>query len=51
MSIIKDELLEVKEKHGDKRRSRIEFSGGELSIEDMIPDEKSCYYDFSCWLY
>jgi len=40
MSIIKDELLEVKEKHGGERRSRIEFSGGELSIEDMIPDEK-----------
>ena len=40
MSIIKEELIEVKEKHGDERRSRIEFSGGELSIEDMIPDEK-----------
>ena len=40
MSIIKDELIEIKEKHGDKRRSVIEFSGGELSIEDMIPDEK-----------
>ena len=40
MSIIKDELIEIKEKHGDERRSFIEFSGGELSIEDMIPDEK-----------
>ena len=40
MTIIKDELLEMKEKHGDERRSVIEFSGGELSIEDMIPDEK-----------
>ena len=40
MSIIKEELLEMKEKHGDERRSVIEFSGGELSIEDMIPDEK-----------
>jgi len=40
MSIIKEELTEVKEKHGDERRSRIEFAGGELSIEDMIPDEK-----------
>ena len=40
MAIIKDELLEMKEKHGDERRSVIEFSGGELSIEDMIPDEK-----------
>jgi len=40
MSIIRDELHEMKEKHGDERRSVIEFSGGELSIEDMIPDEK-----------
>ena len=40
MNIIKEELLEIKEKHGDERRSVIEFSGGELSIEDMIPDEK-----------
>ncbi len=40
MSIIKDELLEIKNSHGDERKSIIEFSGGELSIEDMIPDEK-----------
>ena len=40
MSIITDELLDIKDKHGDERRSVIEFSGGELSIEDMIPDEK-----------
>ena len=40
MSIISDELLEIKEKYGDERRSKIEYSGGDLSIEDMIPDEK-----------
>ena len=40
MSIIKDELSEIKNSHGDERKSIIEFSGGELSIEDMIPDEK-----------
>lgn len=40
MQIIKDELLEVKEKYGDERRSKIEYSGSELSIEDMIPDEQ-----------
>ncbi len=40
MSIIKEELSEVKNSHGDQRKSVIEFSGGELSIEDMIPDEK-----------
>ena len=39
MEIIKDELREVKKKYGDERRSNIEFAGGELSIEDMIPDE------------
>ncbi|HUH47146.1 MAG TPA: DNA topoisomerase (ATP-hydrolyzing), partial [Arenibacter sp.] len=40
MQIIKDELIEVKEKYGDKRRSEINFAGGDLSIEDMIPDEQ-----------
>ncbi|MCW9041513.1 MAG: DNA gyrase subunit A [Flavobacteriales bacterium] len=39
MQIIKDELLEVKAKYGDERRSLIEYAGGDFSIEDMIPDE------------
>ena len=39
MEIIKMELVEVREKYGDKRRSNIEYAGGDLSIEDMIPDE------------
>ena len=38
--IIKDELLEVKAKYGDERRSEINFAGGDLSIEDMIPNEQ-----------
>ena len=37
--IIKDELLEVKEKYGDERRTDIDYSGGEMSIEDIIPNE------------
>ena len=40
MDIIKEELLEVKEKYGDERRSTIEYAGGDFSMEDMIPDEK-----------
>ena len=40
MEIIKDELLEVQSKYGDERRSSIEYAGGDLSIDDMIPDEK-----------
>ncbi|MBS1548904.1 MAG: DNA gyrase subunit A [Bacteroidetes bacterium] len=37
--IIKDELLEVKEKYGDERRSEIDYAGGDMSIEDFIPNE------------
>ena len=40
MNIISEELNEIREKYGDERRSVIEYSGGDLSIEDMIPDEK-----------
>ena len=40
MEIITNELIEVKNKFGDERRSKIEYAGGDLSIEDMIPDEK-----------
>jgi DNA gyrase subunit A len=40
MEIIKEELLEVKNKYGDERRSEINYVGGDLSIEDMIPDEQ-----------
>jgi len=40
MQIIKDELVEVKEKYGDERRSIIEYAGGSFRVEDMIPDEK-----------
>lgn len=38
--IIKNELLEIKEKYGDERRTDINYAGGEMSIEDIIPDEK-----------
>ena len=40
MDIIKGELEHVRDKYGDDRRSVIEYAGGDLSIEDMIPDEK-----------
>tara|TARA_B100000902_G_scaffold396682_1_gene458368 strand:+ start:181 stop:2685 length:2505 start_codon:yes stop_codon:yes gene_type:complete len=39
-SILSDDLKEVKEKYGDERRSNIEFSSSELSIEDMIPNDE-----------
>ncbi len=40
MDIIKEELLEIKNKYGDVRRSEIEYAGGDVSITDLIPDEK-----------
>ncbi|MGB6083412.1 DNA gyrase subunit A [Moheibacter sp.] len=40
MKIIKDELIEIKEKYGDERRSEIDYAGGDMNIEDLIPDEE-----------
>lgn len=38
--IIKDELIEVKEKYGDERRSQIVHSAEDLRMEDFIDDEE-----------
>ena len=40
MQIIKDELLEIKDKYGDDRRTAIEFDAGEINIEDLIANEE-----------
>ncbi len=40
MNIIKDELLEIKEKYGDEARSEIVYSAEDFRIEDIIPDEE-----------
>jgi DNA gyrase subunit A len=39
MQLIKDELVEIRDKYGDARRSTIEYAGGDVSIEDLIADE------------
>lgn len=41
MQIIHEELLEIREKYGDERRTDIEYAGGDMDITDLIPDEKS----------
>jgi len=38
-ALIKEELAEIRDKYGDERRSQIEYSGGDVSIEDLIADE------------
>ena len=40
MQIIKDELLEIKAKYGDARRSSIEYAASEMRMEDLIADEE-----------
>jgi DNA gyrase subunit A len=40
MQIIKDELLEVKAKYGDARRSEIEYGASEMRMEDLIADDE-----------
>jgi len=39
MEIVKAELLEMKERHGDERRTQIVHSDEDITVEDMIPDE------------
>ncbi len=38
MQILKDEVMEVKQKYGDERRSKIEFAASDFRIEDTIAD-------------
>jgi DNA gyrase subunit A len=38
MQVIKDEIAEIRDKYGDERRSRIEYSASDFRIEDTIAD-------------
>ena len=40
MGVIKDELLEIKKKYGDKRRTKVVRDEGELDEEDLVEEEK-----------
>ena len=40
MELIKSELLEIKEKYKDERRTRIEYAASDFRIEDTIPDDE-----------
>lgn len=40
MGIIKDELTEIKERYGDKRRTEVVHSDDDITLEDMIPNEE-----------
>ena len=41
--ILKEELVAIREKYGDERRTRIEDVEGELDIEDLIEEKECCY--------
>ena len=40
MGIIKDELIEMKERYGDERRTEIVHNDDDITVEDMIPNEE-----------
>jgi len=40
MNIIKEELVSLKNEFADERRTDIDYSGGDFSVEDMIPNEE-----------
>ena len=39
MEIIKNELIEIREKYSDERRTTIEYATSDFRIEDTIPDD------------
>ena len=39
MALVKEEILEIKAKYGDERRTRIVYESADFNIEDTIPDE------------
>lgn len=40
MKLIQDDLVEVRDKYGDERKTHIEFNADEINIEDLIPNEE-----------
>ena len=41
LEIIKEELLEIKEKFGDERKTKIIAAEGEINVEDLIKEEQT----------
>lgn len=42
MGVVKDELIEIRDKWGDKRKTKIKADAQELDEEDLIEEEKVC---------
>lgn len=40
MQVVKDELVEIREKYGDERKTKIEYNSTDFKIEDMIANEE-----------
>ncbi|MCH5238891.1 MAG: DNA gyrase subunit A [Muribaculaceae bacterium] len=38
--VMKDELIEIRDKYGDERRTRINLFAGDLNAEDFYPDDE-----------
>ena len=41
LNVIKKEMIEIRDKYGDERRTHIGFDDDDITIEDMIPDENT----------
>jgi len=40
LGVIKEEITQIRDKYGDDRRTKIMYDESEISVEDLIPDEK-----------
>ena len=39
LGVIKEEIVLIRDKYGDERRTKISYDASEISVEDLIPDE------------
>jgi len=39
LGVIKEEIIQIRDKFGDERRTKIQYDESEISVEDLIPDE------------
>ena len=41
--VLKDELIEIRDKYGDERKTEIGFAEDDLDVEDLIPEEQCVF--------
>ena len=51
LGVIKKEIIEISNKYGEERRTSFEYDESEITMEDLIPNEKYCHCKNLSWIY